>query len=388
MPSLAINSIPLLGERSGVGRYTWEIASRLAPAEFAVTCFYGGYSGGLVDAGAPASAGCAVRCLDRLKTVLRRHVVLKRAAKSLLGLTAPLVARLRNTEYDLYFEPNFILQPGIQAKRRVITVHDFSCLRFPHWHPAERVRLFEKDLLDSLAQADRIITVSEAVRREAIEDFGLLKERVVTIHNGVDHSHYSPPTAESIQAARQRWALPEHFVLSVGTLEPRKNLGNLLLAHAALPTAVQSRYPLVLAGGKGWEDRAIQEQIQRAGASVILLGFVPEAELPALYGAATLLAYPSWYEGFGLPVLEAMACGCPVVTSTAPALMEVSGDAALCVSPDDVQALSESIAVLLENEAVRYRCTQKGLRRAAQFTWESSAAKHVDLFRSICEGNK
>lgn len=381
MMNLVINAVPLLGDRSGVGRYAWEIASRLKPDEFTTTCFYGCYSGGLSATGTPPAT---IRWLERLKAVVGRHAFVKRGAKAL----AELAARLRNKEYNLYFEPNFILQPGIRARHRVITVHDFSCLRYPQWHPVERVRHFEANLLNSLAQADRIITVSEAVRREAVEDFGLPADRVVTICNGVDGTHYSPPSAEHVLAVRRRWNLPERFVLFVGTLEPRKNLHNLLLAHDALPARLRNRFPLVIAGGKGWEDQEILQQIRNRESNILQLGFIADADLPALYGAAALLAYPSWYEGFGLPVLEAMACGCPVVTSTAPSILEVSGDAALCVAPEDHHALSLALATMLEDEDTRTRCIQAGLRRAGQFTWDASARGHADLFHAVCEGQE
>ena len=382
MTSLVINAIPLLGERSGIGRYTWEIASRLEPSAFSTTCFYGGYTGFLSAAGTTAGrdAQPSLRWLERLKSLVRRHAAIKRAAKSLMALAT----RLRNREYDLYFEPNFILQPGLKARYRVITVHDFSCLRYPQWHPRERVRYFEAHLQDSLAQSDRIITVSEAVRREAIKNFGIPPERIVTIHNGVDLSRYCPQTPEALRAARLRWKLPEHFVLFVGTLEPRKNLDTLLIAYEALSAAVRVRYPLVIAGGKGWGT--LPERFQREGANIIRLGFVPEPELPALYGAASLLAYPSWYEGFGLPVLEAMACGCPVVTSTDPALMEVSGGAAPCVPPEDSQGLGKALFTMLEDAEFRTRCIREGLHRAAQCTWDASASKHAALFQDLCKG--
>lgn len=381
MTSLVVNAIPLLGERSGIGRYTWEIASRLDPAVFSTACFYGGYTGALSDVTTIGNdAPSSLRWLERLKSLVRRHAAIKRVAKSLMALAA----RLRSREYDLYFEPNFILQPGLKARHRVITVHDFSCLRYPQWHPQERVRYFEAHLRDSLAQADRIITVSEAIRREAIEDFGISPERVVAIHNGVDVSRYCPQTPEALRAARLRWNLPEHFVLFVGTLEPRKNLDTLLIAYETLPAAVRARYPLVIAGGKGWGT--LPERFQCEEANIIRLGFVPESELPALYGAASLLAYPSWYEGFGLPVLEAMACGCPVVTSTDPALMEVSGDAALCVPPEDSQSLGKALLMMLEDAEFRTRCIREGLHRAASFTWDASASKHAALFQDVCKG--
>lgn len=375
---LVVNAIPLLGEQSGVGKYTREIITRLATqsSAFQYTYYYGYYSRSIPsEVETPSNR----TFISGLKEFVCRHALLKRACRKAVRLTSPLLAG----RHDLYFEPNFTFQPGIRARIKVVTVHDFSCFLHPEWHPAERVRHMDQYMWSSLKQADRIIAVSEAMRKEAIQRFGLDCARIVTIPNGVDLERYSLPDENAVHLLRKKWDLPESFVLFVGTLEPRKNLKNLLLAYDALPETLQKRFPLILVGCSGWNNAELHA-ILESMPQVRRLGFVPETELPTLYGAASLMVYPSWYEGFGLPVLEAMACGCPVLTSDHAALREVGGDAVRCVQPGDVDGLCATMTEILENGALQKQMRRAGIPRAALFNWDESARKHGELFRTLC----
>ena len=380
---LCINSIPLLGAPTGVGNYAWQMARAVADDQehFDPTYFYGYCSRNL-----PSTATEGMNTpLGKIKQRLARQKGLRRMAKKVLTLADSFRNSLYSKIYDCYFEPNFILLPGIRSRRAVLTAHDFSCFLYPQWHPQERVRHMEKHFRASLERADNVITVSEAMRQEAIELFGLQPERVLTIHNGVDHGRFYPhTTADAVRLLTKR-ALPEHFILFVGTVEPRKNLENLLLAHNLLPTRLKRRFPLVLVGAEGWNNTTILQQIEAMTPHVRLLGYVPLEELPALYTAATLFAYPSWYEGFGLPVVEAMACGCPVLTSDHAALVEVCGDAAVHTPPGDPEAMSHCLCELLENADLRTALRTRGLERAALFSWKTSARQHRELFVKLCE---
>lgn len=375
---LAVNGIPLLGEQSGVGKYTREVASRLAlqQQQFQIMYYYGYFSRRIPNV-EEQGTGCSL--LSQLKQSLVAYPLLKRICRKAVHLVSPLLAG----QYDLYFEPNFALQPGIRANRTVITVHDFSCFLHPEWHPADRVAYMEQHMWPSLERADMIITVSEAMRREAVEQFGLDASRVTTILNGVDHQRYQVPTVDGVRALRQSWRLPEQFILFVGTVEPRKNLKNVLLAYKALPQDVRNAFPLLLAGGKGWNNAELHDLMDSIP-QVRQLGFVPETDLPTLYGAASLMVYPSWYEGFGLPVVEAMACGCPVLTSDHPALTEVGGDAVVSVPPADVDGLREAMRMMLEDTVLQEKLRRVGPLRAARFNWDVSAHQHGELFQSLC----
>lgn len=381
---LFFNAIPLLGRQTGVGHYARQIAEGVAarPELFSATYFYGYYSKRLIAA---AENDTARSWLGQVRNLVARQPLARRICKKLLSVGGTAWHRLKGTCHDCYFEPNFVLLPGIRARRAVLTAHDFSCFLYPQWHPAERVRFMERHFRASLDRADAVITVSEAIRQEAVRLFGLAPERVIAIPNGVDLARFHPQPETVRQEVRRRLNLPDHFILHVGTLEPRKNLQGLLTAHAALPEALQRRFPLLLAGAPGWNNAELLREIERRSAHVRLLGYAADSDLPALYAAADVLAYPSWYEGFGLPVLEALACGCPVLTSTDAALSEVCGDAALQTPADDPETMSARLRELLEDEGLRAGLRQRGPQQAARFRWETSVCRHLELFVKLCE---
>lgn len=380
---LIFNAVPLLGRQTGVGHYARQIAQGLAarPDMFSTTYYYGYYSRKLIG---DDENGGAASLIGRIKSLIARRPLARRVCRKGLAVASAAWHALRGVRHDCYFEPNFILMPGIRARHAVLTAHDFSCFLYPQWHPAERVRFMEKHFRAGLERADAVITVSEAIRKEALELFSLAPDRVHAIPNGVDLRRFHPGTEDSRRTVRRRLNLPEHFILHVGTLEPRKNLSGLLDAHAALPEALQRRFPLLLAGAPGWNNADILAKIEKRSAYVHLRGYVADADLPDLYRAADVVAYPSWYEGFGLPALEALACGCPTLISTDAALREVCGDAALCAPPGDTDAMSARLKELLENETLLSDLRRRGPEQAARFRWETSVQRHLELFVKLC----
>lgn len=270
----------------------------------------------------------------------------------------------------IYHEPNYL------ALRfdgpTVITVHDLAWIRHPETHPIQRVRHLNRHFPRALERADHILTVSAFTRDELMNVFGLPAERITVTPLGVDHIHYRPRSQQDCAQTLQKYGLTwKSYILSVGTLEPRKNLRLTLEAHSQLPTHLQRRYPLILAGARGWCESEflplLERQIRRG--SLLPLGYVPEYELPCLYAGASVFVYPSLYEGFGLPPLEAMACGAPVITSTAQALREVGGDAILSIPPDQPKALAQAFQAVLEDEDRAKSMQLLGQQRAGQFTW-------------------
>lgn len=376
---LLINAISLLGEESGIGTYTRQIASACQANHIDLTFFYGYPSKKLIR----PTGGLYGSWLGSLKGLAKKISFGRKVCiKALHG--ANIVANaLFPQSWDCYFEPNFVLLPTLRAERKVITAHDFSCFRYPQWHPAERVRYMEKFFWRSVEQADHIITPSETIRQEGIHMFGITPERVTAIPNGVDHTHFYPRSVVAQQALRKRYGLPPQFILYVGALEPRKNLVNLIHAHAALPTALKNNYPLLLIGSQGWNNEEILKLIRLHAAHTRLLGYVPRSDLPVFYSASSLFAYPSWYEGFGLPALEAMACGRAVLTSHDPALLEISTGAALHARADDIQDLALKMRELLEDVSLRKNLEQKAPEQAARYSWDNSAQKHLRLFQSL-----
>lgn len=278
------------------------------------------------------------------------------------------------------------VSPALWPGPAVLTVLDLSFILYP-----ERFRPFHRLYLKlftrlSARRARRVIAISESTRRDATRLLGLAADKAVTVYCGVD-AVFQPQPARSLAEFRRARGLPEQFVLFVGTLEPRKNIVGLLEAYAQVRQRWQTTRgelpPLVIAGAKGWYYAEVFRRLEELGlASVVqFAGFVPAAELPLWYSAAELFVYPSLYEGFGLPVLEAMACGAPVVTSNRSSLPEVVGQAGVTVDPEDSEGLATAMLQVLTDEDRRTALREVGRRRAAEFTWERAAQETLHVYR-------
>jgi glycosyltransferase involved in cell wall biosynthesis len=262
----------------------------------------------------------------------------------------------------------------------VVTIYDLSFLRYPERFNAAN-RLYLTAMTGrSARQARRVVAISQSTKDDVVRLLGVPADRVDVVRPSLE-SRFQPPAAAAVAAFRAQRGLPERFILFTGTLEPRKNLGTLLEAYAASVPPVGD-LPLVIAGGKGWFYRTIFETVQRLGLEkrVLFPGFVSSAELPLWYGAADLFVYPSVYEGFGLPVLEALACGTPVVCSNTSSLPEAAGDAALLVDPADPAALAAGISRLLTDESLRREMRQRGLAHAAAFSQAEMGRRMLDVY--------
>jgi glycosyltransferase involved in cell wall biosynthesis len=283
----------------------------------------------------------------------------------------------------VYHEPNFILQP--YTGPAVATIHDLSTFYHPEYHPKARVHFIERHLQQTLERAAHLITPSALVRAELIRDFALPSDKVTAIPLGTSAA-FRPLPETGVKPVLARYGLAAgRYLLCVATREPRKNLAGLCRAYAGLPAALRQRYPLVLAGGSGWHEAAGQQALQTLlqHGEARQLGYVPEADLPALYSGAALFAFPSFYEGFGLPVLEAMACGTAVVTSAGTAMEEVAGEAALLVPAGEDGALRTALQDLLEDPDRRRQLADAGLNRAKEFSWTHCARAHMAVFAQL-----
>jgi O-antigen biosynthesis alpha-1,3-rhamnosyltransferase len=292
------------------------------------------------------------------------------------------------SRYDLYHDTNFMLPPF--GGRTVATVCDLSLRFHPETHPAGRVRRFETCFARRLQRVDRFLVLSRAVRDELCAEFGITPERVTVTPPGIDARVFHPgrEREDSSGLPSQRAALPPRYLLYVGTLEPRKDLGSLITAYGRLSVGLRKEVPLLLAGPLGWKHGGIVRLIRefRLESSVMRLGYVAETRLADLYRGATAFVYPSIYEGFGLPVLEAMGCGTPVACSDIAALRELVGEAALLVSVRDPEALADAIARLLEDSALRARLAAAGPRQAAAYSWRRCADLTVGAYRDAAAG--
>jgi alpha-1,3-rhamnosyl/mannosyltransferase len=377
MIRLAFNASSLLVPHTGIGAYTRNLGSALrASGEVDPLFFYGlGWSSEIRQAALPGAASLRASILKWIP----RPYWLKR-----LGIQQRSFNQgARAHRFDLYHEPGFL--PFRFDGPTVITIHDLSPLRYPETHPADRVRNIREYLPKAVEQAARIIVDSAFVKREVMDLLGVDAGRVRPILLGVT-AEFKPRGEEETAACLRKYGLQHGgFMLAVGTLEPRKNLLQGIEAHAALPAQVRDRMPFVVAGAKGWLTDALEKRISAAEAcgEVRWLGYVPAEDLPLLYAAARLLIYPSIYEGFGLPVLEAMASGVPVVTSDRASLPEVAGDAAIMIDPDDRDALRDAILSLAEDDRYARERAALGVAQARRFSWERCAQETIAVYREV-----
>jgi glycosyltransferase involved in cell wall biosynthesis len=285
---------------------------------------------------------------------------------------------LRRIMAELVHGPVNVI-PLLSPCPAITTIHDLSFVRFRYLLRPSR-RLYQLVMTRLSAQrARRIIAVSAHTADEITHLFHIPRERIDVIHHGVDPS-FHPRPVEEITAFRRRQGLPDRFVLAVGTLEPRKNYTKLVEAFSRID---DGRVKLVLVGGKGWLYKDLFAKVETLGLDerVIFAGYVPNNELPLWYNAATAFAYPSLYEGFGMPILEAQACGTPVLTSNIPPMTEAAGDAALLASPTDVKALAAALQRLLTETSLQQELKERGLVHAKRFSWRHTAQKTARVYR-------
>jgi glycosyltransferase involved in cell wall biosynthesis len=301
----------------------------------------------------------------------------------------PIPVELALGPLDLYHSPDFTLPPTLPGTPTLLTVHDLSYVRDPDSaSPALRAFL-DRVVPRSVRRATRVLADSEATRGDLVELYGTSAEKIEVLYSGVSDTFQPVTDAAALSAVRARYGLTsEPFVLSVGALHARKNHARLIQAFACLDPALVRSHRLVIAGGREWSSDAILAEPQRHGLAgrIHFPGYVADEDLPALYSAAAAFAYPSLYEGFGLPVLEAMACGLPVVTSNVSCLPEVAGGAALLVAPHDVAALAAALASLLTDKALAAALAARGRARAAKFTWDKAARQLLDVYDRLGRG--
>ena len=303
-----------------------------------------------------------------------------RAAR--VGYAAHFHTVARFGRFDLYHEPNLV--PFRTALPTVVTVHDLSVILFPQWHPAERVKRYEQAFARGVAAAAHIVVDSEAVRGEALRILGLAPDRVTTVHCGIAPT-FRPQSPAELAAVRQRLGLPGRYLLYVGTVEPRKNLTTLLRAFCDLPADLREACPLILGGAWGWKsepERALFEAEARHR-GVRYLGYVADEDLPGLYAGAEALFYPSFYEGFGLPPVEMMACGGAAVVSTADAVREVVGPGAVLLDPHDLAGWREAMRLAITDRAFLAEHRRAAVVHAARFGWDRAAREIHAIYQKV-----
>lgn len=374
---------------AGIGRYAWELAQGLPrQAEVSeVRYIADGFwraKPGLAQVQTPAAVATQAAAV---RPGLRQRLAGSRLVSASYAQLQPLLTgwQANRLAKSVFHGPNFTIPRTRQAC--VVTIHDLSTYHNPAWHPANRVMRMNKVIPESLQRAQQIITVSESVRSELLQRFALDPDKVHAVLNGVD-ARYQPQTAAALSTMLQRYGLRyQGYSLFVSTIEPRKNLQNLLAAYRHLPLALRREFPLIIVGGRGWNSGDIHTEMQQAQHESWLkyLQYVPEQDLPGLYAAARLFVYPSWYEGFGLPIAEAMASGCPVLTSATSAMPEVAAGAALLVEPAELDSIRYGIVRGLTDESWRQQAIALGLQRVKKLTWESCIRETLGVYKKICD---
>lgn len=290
----------------------------------------------------------------------------------------------RQNHYSIYHETGFVPAALIDIPV-VYTLHDLSLIKHRDKHPRERVWFFKLFFRRRMPYAAHVITVSEFMRNEIIEDLKIHPDAITVIYEAPD-PHFYPRSPKKLNYLLERRIWPRDYILFVGTLEPRKNIELLITALSRM----ENKVPLILAGWQGWGDKHWLNEINKLGLKkqIYIANYVDEEALACLYSGAHAFVYPSFYEGFGLPVLEAMACGCPVICSQVASMPEVAGDAALYCSPHDPDELAHRIDAVIEDSSLRSQLIERGIQRARQFSWQKSAEQTINLFASLIENHR
>ncbi|MBS3784715.1 MAG: glycosyltransferase family 4 protein [Anaerolineae bacterium] len=391
---IGIDYTSAVRQRAGIGRYTRELVTALLTLDTSHHYTIFAATGGLPKDRWPSE-------MVRLSGIRHRHLSLRGVpvsddwlARLWHRVRLPIPVELVTGHLDLFYSPDFTLPPTRDRVHTLLTVHDLSFMHHPDAFLPSLRRYLERVVPRSVKRADVVLADSAHTGSDLGTLFGVSSDKVEVITPGVDARFRPKAPADSadrranVKRLRERYGIgDEPYVLSVGTLQPRKNYPRLIQAFARMKAnrrgsgATKSAPRLLIAGGTGWlYDDIVSEADKHE--RVRLLGFVEDQDLPALYREASLFAFPSLYEGFGLPVLEAMACGVPVVCSNTSSLPEVAGDAALLVDPLDVDAMGAAMDLALEDDDLRNRMIDRGLAQAARFTWDRSAQQLFDVITS------
>jgi len=374
--TIAIDGNHMLSARVGMGQYARGLLEAMATAdagsEYLVFAL-----GRSTRLGAPPVL--APNVSYRVRPIPRRiH------ERLLLAGLAPPMELLVGRRPDICIWPNFISWPTLPRVGNVVVIHDLGYLLHGQFMTSHDRDYYLTLVPRALRRADRVVAVSSNCRQELEEHLGVPAERIAVVPPAIEPERFHPRSEEEIERVTRAHGVRGPYILYTGTIEPRKNLVSLLDAYAALPRELHETYTLVLAGGQGWLDGDIRRRLDELSTlPIVTTGYVSDADLPALYSGARLFVYPSLYEGFGMPPLEAMACGAPVITSNASSLPEVVGDAGLMVTATDTRGLSSAIERVLTDAELAAGMRERGLLRAEGRTWARSARLMLDVLSEL-----
>ncbi len=374
---ILVNAAPMTGLLTGIARYLRNMYQTMAKMEQVDISYLAGKKlfhsmPPLADTGKWQKATAAVWKLPDPVVFSLRAFHWLRYENILRGICS-------KNSFNLYHETAFVPAKMTNIPT-VYSIYDLSLRRFRETHPRERVWFFEYFLKRRMSYATHILTISKFIRQEIIDEFSVPPEMVTAIPLAPDPI-FGLRTAEEVKKVKQQYKLPESYLLFVSSLEPRKNINLLIEAMHSVSVDI----PLVLVGWQGWGDKDWLEKIKSTSLKnrIHIIGHVPDEHLVEIYNGATALVYPSLYEGFGLPIVEAMACGCPVICSNAASMPEAAGDAGLFINPQKSNELSDAIETVVMNSEKRTELIRRGHLQAKSFSWERTANETLTLFKKV-----
>lgn len=376
MLKVAFDAVPLLSPLTGIGQYAKHLLEELDATEgMDVQKFYAtGWRAEIRQQPLPVMNS---RWKSMLKKWIPHTYDYSRSIQQRFFTSG-----IKAFKPDVYHEPNFLAYEFDGPS--VITVHDLSWIRYPEMHPVERVRAMDKYFEPGLRRAARILTDSLFVKQELIDVFALKADIIHPVYLGVEADFHPHNTSQTQSTLTPLGLKHGQYLLALGTLEPRKNLQLALRAFMALPAASRQQFPLVLVGMKGWHTSELEQQLAPllTAGEVIQLGYLSREDLTKVVAGAWALVYPSVYEGFGLPPLEAMACGVPVIASNVSSIPEVVGNTGMLIDPQDVDQLTQAMLQMTQDPKLRHDLAAQALSRSQQFSWALCARETTDVYRA------
>lgn len=370
---VVINAIPLLNIGTGIGTYI-QCTYAALENEFKHKIQASYFDGFRVSKHKPGGPSDLDRWSSRVDLFWKLPAFPALALRIASHWQRELCFRETAKGYDIYHEAAFFPFIPPRPAKTVFTLHDLSLIRFPEFHPKERVLFSRLFMRRRCAHVDQFLTDSHFVKREIQQYLGIDEDRIKVIPLAHDATIFHPRDYSDVEKTKRCYMLPDKYFITVGSGDPRKNMGIIPLALKAAHLDI----PLVVAGWAGWTKKSAQED------HIISLGYVPNEDLATLYSGALALIYPSLYEGFGLPILEAMACGCPVICSRAASIPEVADDAALYLEdPKDCRQLGDLLRQITSDKLLYQQLSQLGIERASQFSWEKTAQQTFSAFEEL-----
>jgi glycosyltransferase involved in cell wall biosynthesis len=377
---IAIDYTPAIAQGAGIGRYTRSLVDALARLDSGDVYL-------LLSADAPTAARpfpSAAALRPHILRLAGRPIGNRRLTVLWHRLRLPLPVEVLTGQVDVFHGTDFALPPALGLPR-VVTIHDLAFLTHPQYATPSLARYLAAVVPRSLQRADAIIAISETTAADIVAQYGVARDRITVIAPGVDASLAPITDRQTLATIDAHYRLEHPLALAVGTIEPRKRYDHLIAAFAQARQRPGGPRMLAIAGRRGWLYESVFQAVEEHHVSdtVRFLDYVPEDDLVALYSTADVLAMPSAYEGFGIPVIEAMACGVPVICSDGGALPEAAGDAALIVPVDDIAALADALVAVTSETSRQEAMRARGLARAPEFTWERVARRHLEVYHRV-----